>query len=1170
MTDETKHSVKMNPANIVNTLIKDIKERLTLDGKNRVFNEGEKLHSEFMKDRAEAEAFTREFLIDKIFDVLELEKLPEKSFYTPGSHRSVDYRIKSRRGRFLVEAKPLNADLEKGKDSAVNQIKGLFRLAEVQKNYDFGVATDGLRWIFIDRNEEIVSDWRLEEQFEQIKEFLVGKEKVVSPKTEEEISKKFYGWYNALLHGGKYKDHENKQKTISEADCLVNTVIGVRDLEEREQIAQVVMNRLIFIKFLQSKGIIGEDVLEYLSEVKEDELTPKLRQLFFGVLNTPEDQRQDINERFKDIPYLNGSLFTHIEVEKRNLDYKVKAEILKKVIEFLDSFKFVHKEQLGNGDSIDPEILGYIFERAMTSTDRKGTGAYYTPKPITKYISENTIYPCIIDRTNEILKTEKGYKDTELIKDIEELFILPATTLKEIWDKIIQKIRVLDNACGSGAFLLAAANILFALNRKISDKLGAENPDTTLKMWILVNNLYGVDINPNGIEIAKLRLWLWLADSYEPGYIKPLPNIDYNLRVGNSLIGYVDLSEFKETKLNLSDFLWNEEKDTLDNLLKERNDLIREYKITWGEEAKELKSSVQEFDEKINNLLNVDLYRKFREKKIQINKEEFLNLKPFHWGFEFYEVFDLDKPKEERGFDVVIGNPPYVRIQTLNKTDKKQVDYFNKSYESAVGNYDIYGLFVERSLSLTHRGLVGFIMPNKFFLANYGECLRRMISEKNALKAIVNFKDNQIFHGASTYTCLIFLREKSGLCKYSEITEITDLSQDLITISENSEFDDGNIIVGSINSSLGHSPWVFSVGKSREITEKIMKIEKTLGDYTDRIFVGLQTSADKIYIVKILNEEQEVFEIFSEEMQSNHKIEKDVVKILAKGKDVKRYFVEYKNRAIIFPYHRINGVFRPIEPDVLSTKYPKCFTYFEQNEEKIKSRENDKLRSSDTWYEYTYPRSINLYEKSKILTPNSAFSASFYLDEKVHYYMTCGVAGGYGIKLKEGCSLNEKYLLALLNSNLMDFYNKKIGTCFRGRFYSYEGRIIKRYPVVESEKNKQQPLIHLCDHMLFLNETEELRKSEKELIEFIDKQIINSLVYELYFKDKFEEDGLKTNLLGLVEPYLKDIEGLKNDEEKLKVVKEVVEEIKGDGEIKKQIEKIKSHKWVKIVEGGKK
>jgi len=665
--------VQMNPANIVDNLIKDIKERLTLDGSNRVFNEGKELRSDFMKEKAEPEAFTREFLIDKVFHTLELEKLSEKYFEDAHGHRSVDYWIKSKRGMFLVEAKPLNADLEKGKDSGVKQIKGLFKLAEVQKNYDFGVATNGLRWIFIDNNEEIVSDLKLEDNFEQIKEFLIGEEKVISPKTEEEISKKFYDWYNALLHGGRYKDHENKTKTISEEDCLVNNVIGVKDLEEREQIAQVVMNRLIFIKFLQSKGMIGEDILGYLSEVKEDELTPKLRQLFFGAMNTPEDDRLDIDKRFKDIPYLNGSLFVHTEVESKNIDYKVKAEILKKVIEFLDSFKFVHKEQLGNGDSIDPEILGYIFERAMTATDRKGTGAYYTPKPITKYISENTIYPYIIEKTNEFLKTEKGYKETELIKGIEELFILPATTLKEIWDKIILKIKVLDNACGSGAFLLSAANILFELNKKISDKLGAENPDTTLKILILVNNLYGVDINPNGIEIAKLRLWMWLADSYEPEYIKPLPNIDYNLRVGNSLIGYIDLSEFKEVKLTLLDYLWDEEKSTLEKLLKERNDLIFKYKRAEGEEAKELKRSVHEFDEKISNLLNADLYRKFREKKIQLSKEEFFKLNPFHGGFEFNEVFDLDKPKEERGFDVVIGNPPYVKLHNI---DKNALKYF--------------------------------------------------------------------------------------------------------------------------------------------------------------------------------------------------------------------------------------------------------------------------------------------------------------------------------------------------------------------------------------------------------------------------------------------------------------------------------------------------------------
>ncbi|NQE44542.1 hypothetical protein C5S31_00795 [ANME-1 cluster archaeon GoMg2] len=831
----------MNPANIVDTLITDIKERLTLDGKNRVFKEGKELSSEFMKDKAEPEAFTKEFLIDKILDPLELEKLPEKSFETPKGHRNVDYRIKGKACMFLVEAKPLNANLfDKSKDGGVNQIKGLFRLAEVKEHYDFGVATNGLRWVFIDKNKEVVSDLNLETDYEQIRVFLVGKEKVISPKTEEEISKKFYDWYNALLHGGRYKDHENKQKTVSEADCLVNNIIGVKERDEKEQIAQVVMNRLIFIKFLQSKGIIGEDILKYLAEVKEDLLTPKLRQLFFGSLDRPKAERFDIDERFKDVPYLNGSLFVHTEVERKNIDYKVRAEILKTVLQFLDSFKFVHKEQLGNGDSVDPEILGYIFERAMTARDRKGTGAYYTPKSITKYISENTIYPCIIEKTNEILKTEKGYKDTELIKEIEELFILPATTLKEIWEKIIQKLRVLDNACGSGAFLLAAANILFGLNKKINDKIGAENPDTTLKIIILVNNLYGVDLNPNGIEIAKLRLWLWLADSYEPGYIKPLPNIDYNLRVGNSLIGYVDLGEFRGARLTLSDFLMDKEKVTLDSLLKERNDLIGEYKMTLGEEAKELKSSVQELDVKISNLLNSDLYREFRDKKIEISKEEFLKLNPFHWGFEFYEVFDLEKPKEERGFDVVIGNPPYVRQEKI----KAQKPIFEKLYpEVYTGIADLCVYFVKRSLDLTKTGCYhSFIITNKWMRAGYGEKLRKYLTESININEIVDFNGIRVFIGA-TVDVLIY-KLKSTIPVKNNLRYCAYKDSSLLNIEETIKRDGFAIEQETLKQG-----WSLYPKDVLEIKKKIEEVGRLLKDLDVKINYGIKTGLNDAFII---------------------------------------------------------------------------------------------------------------------------------------------------------------------------------------------------------------------------------------------------------------------------------------------------------------------------------
>ncbi|RZN40365.1 MAG: hypothetical protein EFT35_03020 [Methanophagales archaeon ANME-1-THS] len=1085
----------MNPSKSAEVLIRDIKERLTLDGKNRVFNEGRELIPEFMKEPAEAEAFTREFLLDKIFSALELEKLPEKSFDIPGGHRSVDYRIKSTRGMFLVEAKPLNADLEKGRDSGINQIKGLFKLAEVKENYDFGIATNGLRWIFIDKNEEIVSDLRLEKQFARIKEFLVGKEKVVSPKTEEEISKKFYDWYNALLHGGRYKDHENKLKTISGEDCLVNNVIGVKDPEEREQIAQVVTNRLIFIKFLQSKGIIKGDILQYLSDLEEDILTPKLRQLFFGVLNTPKDKRADIHERFKEIPYLNGSLFVRIEVENRNPDYKIRAEILKKLIEFLDSFKFVHKEQLGNQDSIDPEILGYIFERAMTATDRKGTGAYYTPKFVTKYISEHTIYPFILESANEILRTEKGYRETELLKDIEELFILPATTLKELWNKIIQKIRVLDNACGSGAFLLAAATILFELNRRIDDKLGLGNSDIALKKLILMNNLYGVDINPNGIEIAKLRLWLWLVDSYEPYKVEALPNIDYNLRVGNSLIGYVDVSEFKGAELTLAAWLWDEEKATLEKLLKERNNLIRDYKRVEGEEAKELKDSIKRYDEQINTLLNANLYRQFRERKIAITREEFLKLSPFHWGFEFYEVFDLDKPKEKRGFDIVIGNPPYVRQEALGELKT----YFKDQYRVYHGVADLYVYFIERSLSsLNDDGIFSYIVANKWMRANYGTPLRQWLKQQ-CIEEIVDFGDLPVFQ-ATTYPCIIRISRDHPKSSF-DVTDVETLS-----FASLDEYVQAHQYVVN-QAGLDDSGWSLVDEKRQALLTKLYQVGVPLGDYVNgKIYYGIKTGLNEAFVIDADTREK----LIAGDPKSE-----ELIKPFLVGKGIKRYQPLERGRYLILiskGWTKLNAEGVKDAWAWLQNNYPSIANHLKRFSEKAQKRYDQ----GDYWWELRACDYYEEFEKPKICWGNLCDEASFTIDFEGFYINA------------PACILNsnDKYLLGCMNSKLLWRFLQEIAAERRGGFIEAKPFYVEQLPIRTInfsdpvDKALHDEMVTLVEHILELHKrlakatTEPEKAALQRQIDETDRQI-DKLVYELY---------------GLTEEEIAIVEGRKSEQ----------------------------------------
>ncbi|KAF5431666.1 Type II restriction/modification system, DNA methylase subunit YeeA [Candidatus Methanophagaceae archaeon] len=737
----------------------------------------------------------------------------------------------------------------------------------------------------------------------------------------------------------------------------------------------------------------------------------------------------------------------------------------------------MHKEQLGYGDSVDPEILGYIFERAMTATDRKGTGAYYTPKSITKYISENTIYPCIIEKANEILKTEKGYKDAELIKEIDELFILPATTLKQIWEKIILKLRVLDNACGSGAFLLAAANILFALNKKINDKIGAENPDTTLKILILVNNLYGVDLNPNGIEIAKLRLWLWLADSYEPGYIKPLPNIDYNLRVGNSLIGYVDLSKFKSARLTLSDFLRDEEKPTLDSLLKERNDLIHEYKISWGEEAKELKSSVQELDVKISNLLNADLYRKFREKKIEISSEEFLKLNPFHWGFEFYEVFELDKPPEERGFDVVIGNPPYVRQEALSEMKT----YFQKYYKVYQGTADLYVYFIERSFSiLTDGGVFSYIVANKWMRANYGKQIRKWLKQQR-IEEILDFGDLPVFQ-VTTYPCIIRISKNTPELEFN-VTQVQTLK-----FTSLDDYVKANKYVVK-QGGLEDSGWSLADDKTLGLLDKIRHVGRPLGEYVDgKIYRGVLTGFNKAFVIDADTREK----LIAEDAKSE-----ELIKPFLVGRDIKRYQPLESERYLIFTRRGIE-----------IQQYPAIERYLLQFKERLMPKPKDwkgekwqgRKPGAYEWYEIQ--DTVNYYtefEKPKIIYPNICKKPEFTFDEDGWYTnQKCFII-----------SKPDRYLLGILNSSLTFFLFISILPLLRGDFYEPSYVYVKEFPIRtidfmdHTDKLRHDRMVELVDRMLEFQEqlvkttTETDKAMLRRQIDATDQEIDN-LVYELY------------------------------------------------------------------------
>ena len=223
-------------------------------------------------ERQDPEEFTRSFLIDKIlFNVLEVYLIGRnRKFDTPEGERKVDYAVRYKEFQVLIEAKPINADLEsKSRDGAVNQIVGAFRLVEVEHEYNYGIATDGLIWIFINKERETIAKYDIRHNFGDIRKYLLGEVRLAKKKLEE-ISSKFYVEYNDLLHG---------VKNISKEDCLVNSIVHVDQEQDREEIAQIIFNRLVFIKFLQAMEIIKNDILDFLYGLEEHELSLKLNQL---------------------------------------------------------------------------------------------------------------------------------------------------------------------------------------------------------------------------------------------------------------------------------------------------------------------------------------------------------------------------------------------------------------------------------------------------------------------------------------------------------------------------------------------------------------------------------------------------------------------------------------------------------------------------------------------------------------------------------------------------------------------------------------------------------------------------------------------------------------------------------------------------------------------------
>jgi type I restriction-modification system DNA methylase subunit len=483
-----------------------------------------------------------------------------------------------------------------------------------------------------------------------------------------------------------------------------------------------------------------------------------------------------------------------------------------------------------------------------------------------------------------------------------------------------------------------------------------------------------------------------------------------------------------------------------------------------------------------------------------IDDEKVVGNKAFKWEEQFSDI------KKEGRFDVVIGNPPYVRIQTLNKKD---VDYFNKNYDSATMNYDIYVLFVERCLKLLKPdGILGLILPSKFFTADYGKGLRKVITKNNCLYRIIDFKDFQVFEGATTYTCLLFLKKKGNKTfQYATFTDGKELKSAKI-------LKDNMLNISEIKQPENDEPWQFVSTKDTETFKKLSSIKMKLGDISENIFQGITSSADKIYYVELIDYvDKKNVKIKNRVNEKEYVIESELVKPILKGKDIRRWYIELDNLAIILPYKIVNNKPILLTEEELKNKYERIWKYFLEFQNELKNREEGKMKSRKDWYGFIYQKNIEKFENKKILTQVLANRNSFSLDEKGKYYFVGGGnAGGYGIILKPEYSKYYYYILALLNSKVLEFYLKRISTVFRGGFYSYGRRFIEQLPIAIGNDDDMLKLSNLAKKQIELGmrfselgdkKTDEKARIEEE-IKRIDEQI-DELIYKIYGITKKKE-----------------------------------------------------------------
>lgn len=753
--------------------------------------------------------------------------------------------------------------------------------------------------------------------------------------------RELYADFVEYITGKRYVKESNKwvERVIDKPNYQYESTFGKDDKLVRDYIKKM-FGRIVFLYFLQRKGWLDGNRqymhdLFYNSNKKDNFLDGVLEPLFFEVLNTDKPYRTEAAKALPgsdNIPYLNGGLFARDEIDERTCIFK--EEDFERLFDFLDSYNFTIDENDTDDAEIgiDPEMLGRIFENLLE--DNKDKGAFYTPKEIVDYMCRESI----IAYLQNDAKTEAGKEQLRNFVETLDGESFSIEQRKFIKDRL-KNVKICDPAIGSGAFPMGLVNLL----SKLYQALHLSTDFALIKRHIMEQNIYGVDIEKGAVDIARLRFWLaMIVEEKDP---MPLPNLHFKIMQGNSLLeSYqgIDLSDL--TKVN------GVHASLFDSDDSERQTLIADLKRFYTA------SDHTERDRLFTDIIR-NVRRQLFSKQITLPSGTDPSENPdfFLWHTWFTDVF------EHGGFDIVIGNPPYIQLQKsigVTAKDKKGRDYdmklgdlyVDEGFQTFAKTGDIYCLFYEQGAKmLKPGGHLCYITSNKWMRAGYGEKLRGFFATQTNPEILIDFGGVQVFESATVDTNILLFAKGSNQGKTLAATIQKGSRNGSFYLSDFMRHNAAEVSFATAES------WVILSPIEMSIKRKIESVGVPLREWDINIYRGVLTGYNEAFIISTDKRNEILANCQSDEERQRTE---ELIRPILRGRDIKRYGYDWANLWLINTHNGVRGKLERIHIE----DYPAVKAHLDKYWDKL-ARRSDK---GDTPYNLRNCAYVDLFFQPKI------------------------------------------------------------------------------------------------------------------------------------------------------------------------------------------------------------